>query len=78
MKNEKKIIFIWFFQKNMEKCRKKRKMMKMGRYWWKRSKLMKNEKRNIFSHFSEKDGKMSNKDENDENGSDIDEKGENW
>ena len=31
MKNEKKIIFFAFFQKNIEKCRKKWKMMKMGK-----------------------------------------------
>ena len=38
---------------------------------------MENEKNNIFSISSEKYGKMSKKNENDENGSDIDEKGQN-
>ena len=39
---------------------------------------MKNEKNNIFWIFSEKYGKMSENVKNDENGSDIDEKGQNW
>ena len=38
---------------------------------------MKNEKNNMFSIFSEKYGKISKKDKNNENGSDIDEKGQN-
>ena len=38
---------------------------------------MENEKNNIFSIFSEKYCKMSKKDKNDENRSDIDEKGHN-
>ena len=38
---------------------------------------MKNEKNDIFWIFSEKYRKMSKKVENDENGSDIDEKGQN-
>ena len=38
---------------------------------------MENEKNNIFLIFSEKYGKMSKKEKNDENGSDIDEKGHN-
>ena len=38
---------------------------------------MENEKNDIFLDFSEKYGKMSKKVENDENGSDIDEKGQN-
>ena len=71
----KKIIIFGFFQKNMKKCRKKWKCV---RYWWKRSKLMKNEKNNYFWIFSEKYEKMSKKVKNDENGSDIDENGQRW
>ena len=40
--------------------------------------MIKNEKHNIYSIFSEKYGKMSKKDKNNENGSDIDEKGQIW
>ena len=39
---------------------------------------MKKCKNTIFSIFSDKYGKMSKKVKNDENGSDIDEKGKNW
>ena len=39
---------------------------------------MKNEKNNIFSIFSGKDGKMSKKVKNDEKGSYIAEGGQNW
>ena len=39
---------------------------------------MKNEKITCFGFFSGKDGKMSNKVKNDEKGSDIHEKGQNW
>ena len=38
---------------------------------------MKNEKKNYFWIFSEQHEKMSNKVKNDENGSDIDENGQN-
>ena len=38
MRNEKKNIF-WIFQKNMEKCPKKLKMMKMGQILMKKVKV---------------------------------------
>ena len=52
--------------------------MKMGQILIKMSQLMKKCKNNIFSIFSEKYGKMSKKVKNDENGSDIEKKGQNW
>ena len=63
----------------MEKCRKKWKTMKMGQIlmekgqnWWKGNKIT------FCGLLSEKYGKMSQKVKNDENGSDIHEKGQNW
>ena len=69
----RKILFLDFFQKHIEKCRKNWKMMKMGQILIKKVKIdEKWKKKNIFSIFSEKYGKMSKKVKNDENGSDID------
>ena len=45
----------------MEKCGKKRKMMKNGLMLLKKAQLMKNENNNIFSLFSEKYGKCRKK-----------------
>ena len=42
------IIFFGFFKKNMENVEKSEKWWEWVRYWWKRSKLMKNEKNNMF------------------------------
>ena len=54
-------------------------MIKKGQILMKKVKIDKKwKKNNIYSFFSEKYGKMSKKDKNDENGSDIDEKGQNW
>ena len=52
--------------------------MKMGQILMKKVKIDEKWKHSIFSIFSEKYGKMSKKDTNDESGSDIDEKGQNW
>ena len=73
----KKIIFFGFLRKVWENVEKSEKWWKWVRYWWKRSKLMRNEKNNMFWIFSEKYEKMSKKVKNDENGSDIDENGRN-
>ena len=51
-------------------------MMKIGQILMERSKLMRNKKNTIFGYFSEKYSKISKKLKNDENGSDIDEKGQ--
>ena len=62
----------------MEKCRKKSKMIKMGQILIKKVKIDEKCKKQYFFDFSEKYWKMSKKLKNDENGSDIDEKGEHW
>ena len=72
----KKIIIFGFFQKNMKKCRKRWKMMKMGQILMKTVKI--NNKWKKIWIFSQKYGKMSKNVQNDENGSDIDENGQNW
>ena len=74
----KKIIFFGFLEKGYENVEKSENGWKWVRYWWKRSKLMKNEKNNIFCIFSEKYWKNSKKVKNDKNGSDIEKNGQNW
>ena len=74
----KKIIFFGFSQENMEKCRKKWKMMKKGQILMKKVKIDEKWKNNIFWIFSGKYGKTSKKVKNVKKGSDIDEKGQNW
>ena len=74
-----KIIFFRFGSETYAKMSKKlKKWWKWVRYWWKRSILMKNEKIKFCGFPSEKYRKMSQKLKNDENGSDIDGKGQNW
>ena len=52
--------------------------MKMGQILIKKVTIDEKCNNNIFSIPSEKYGKMSKKVKNDEHGSDIDEKGQNW
>ena len=73
----KKIIIFRFFQTNMKKCGKRRQMMKMGQILMKTGKINEKWKNNYFWIFSVKDEKISEKVKNDENGSDIDENGQN-
>ena len=77
MKNGENNI-LWIFSENIEKCRQKRNMIKMGKILMKKVKIDEKWKNNIFGFLSEKYGKMSQKETNDENGSDIDDKGQNW
>ena len=74
---KKVIVFGFFSEKYKRNVEKSEKWWKWVRYWWKRSKLMKNEKNNYFWIVSESYEKMSKKVKNDENGSDIDENGQN-
>ena len=74
----KKWYFLDFFQKNIGKCRKMWKMMKMGQILMKKVKIDEKWKNDIFWIFSEKYRKMSKKVKNDKNGSDIGEKGQHW
>ena len=53
-------------------------MMKMGQILSKKVKIDEKWKNNIFGFLSEKYGKMSKKLKNDEHGSDIVEKSQNW
>ena len=72
--NEKKI-FLRFFEENVEKRRKKWKMMKRGHLLLRKVEIDEKWKNIFFSNFSEKDMKMSKKVKNDEKGSDIEERG---
>ena len=77
MKNKKKNFF-WIFQENMEKCGQKSKMMKKGHILLKKAKIDdKLEKDNFFDFFLGSMEECQQKVEKDENGSDIDEKGQN-
>ena len=78
MKIKKNNFFGIFSEKYGKMSEKGEKRWKRVIYWLKRSKSIKNENNNSFWAFSEKYGKMSKKGRNDEKGSYIDEKGQNW
>ena len=78
MKNEKNNIFWIFFRKIWKNVGEKLTMMKMGQILMKKVKIDEHcKKKYFFDFFSEEYGKMSTKVKNDENGSDIDKKGQN-
>ena len=74
----RKTIVLDFFRKIWKNVKKSEKWWKMVTNCWKRTKSMKNKKNYIFWIFSGKYGKMSKKVRNDEKGSCIAEKGQNW
>ena len=68
----------WIFSENMEECRKMWKMMKMCQILMKTVKINEKWKKIISGFFQKNMDNLSEKVKNDKNGSDIDEKSQNW